>query len=396
MPMAIDATEIAMPDTIPGVLLSTARLRGDHPAVAGPGGQLTYDQVAERMMDVAAALVAAGLRKGEAVGIWLPNCAEWVVAAMGVQAAGGVLVPLNTRYKAAEISHALGKSGARFLIHANRFVGIDFGAILAAAELPALEHCIAVDLEGTGGDRFADFIASAADDTAARAEAQARLNALSGSDVSDIIFTSGTTGAPKGVVTTHGQNVRTYIEWNRATSLGPDDRFLLIWPMSHCSGYKAGWLAAMIAGATIHPEATLDIDRLVARTLAEGITFLPGPPALLQSLLRHQREGKSRLASLRVVGTGGTTIDPAMIAAVRSELGAEIVYAGYGLTECSGTASMIFPDDPHEMVLTDFGPGNCRHRTRSDGTGWRGLAARTGRRTGDAGLPGDAGLSGRS
>lgn len=349
------ASDARAPETIPGALLGMASLRGEHLAVVSPTTQLTYAEVAEGMMALATALVAAGLRKGDAVGVWLPNCAEWVVAAMGVQASGGVLVPLNTRYKAAEVSHALNMTRARFLIHPVSFVGIDYGAILAGAELPFIERRIAVDLEGGGGDEFAEFIASAANDSAARSEVEERLAAQSGDDVSDIIFTSGTTGAPKGVVTTHGQNVRTFAEWNRATTLGPDDRYLLIWPMSHCSGYKGGWLAAVLVGATIHPEATLDIARLVERTMAEKITFLPGPPTLFQSLLQVQREGIARLESLRVVGTGGTTIDPAMIAAVRSELGAEIVYAGYGLTECCGTAAMIFPDDPHDMVIPSSG-----------------------------------------
>ena len=348
-------SQASSPETIPGALLRMASLRGEHLAVVSPSTQFTYSQVAERMMGFATALVAAGLRKGDAVGVWLPNCAEWIVAAMGVQAAGGVLVPLNSRYKAAEVSHALSMTRARFLIHPDRFVGIDYGAILEARELPFIERRIVVDLEGTGGGELAAFIASSAGDINARSEVEARLAALSGDDVSDIIFTSGTTGAPKGVVTTHRQNVRTYLDWNRATTLGPDDRFLLIWPMSHCSGYKAGWLAAVLVGATIHPEATLDIDRLVERTMAERITFLPGPPTLFQSLLQVQRAGRSRLHSLRVVGTGGTTIDPAMIAAVRSELGAQVVYAGYGLTECCGTAAMIFADDPHDMVITTSG-----------------------------------------
>jgi acyl-CoA synthetase (AMP-forming)/AMP-acid ligase II len=343
-----------MPDTIPAVLLRAARLRPDHPAVVDPRNQLTYSQVAARMMDMATALTAAGLRQGDAVGVWLPNCAEWVIAAMGVQAAGGVLVPLNTRYRGTEIGHVLNTTRARFLIHADRFLGTDYRAILASVQLPLLEREIAVNLEGNGADDLAEFIAAAADNAQARSEAELRVERLSGGDISDIIFTSGTTGTPKGVVTTHGQNVRTYAEWDLATTLGPDDRFLLIWPMSHCSGYKSGWLAGMIVGATIHPEATLDIDRLVERTIDEHITFLPGPPTLFQSLLQARREGAT-FASLRVVGTGGTTIDPALIAAVRSELGAQIVYAGYGLTECAGTAAMIRPEDPHEMVIVSSG-----------------------------------------
>lgn len=341
--------------TIPGVLFDMARQRPNHMALVDHRQRLTYGEAAARTMQFAAALVSAGLRSGERVGIWLPNSPEWVIAAMGVQAAGGVIVPLNTRYKGPEVAHALGRTSARFLVHANRFLGIDYSAILEGTELPELEHRISVDLEGQDPGEFAQWLQRGASNAAALAEAESRLAALSPDDVSDIIFTSGTTGVPKGVVTCHGQNVRTFVEWVRATTLGPDDRYLLIWPMSHCSGYKSGWLASAIAGSTLYPEPTLDIDRLIERTLAERITFLPGPPPLFMSLLREKDKAGSDLASLRVVGTGGTTIDPAMIAAVRSVLGAEVVYAGYGLTECCGTAAMIHSDDPHGMVITSSG-----------------------------------------
>ena len=223
---------------------------------------------------------------------------------------------------------------------------------------------IGVDVETGGEDELTRFIEQGRSDPSARAEAKSRLAGLTGDDISDIMFTSGTTGAPKGVVTTHGQNVRTYAEWNRATTLGPDDRFLLIWPLCHCSGYKAGWLASMIAGATVYPEATLDIERLIARASRENITFLPGPPNLFQTWLEARRAGSRNVSSLRVVGTGGTMIDPALIEAIRAELGASVVYAGYGLTECSGTASMIYPDDPPEMVVNPPGAS-------SPGSSWR-------------------------
>jgi HIP---CoA ligase len=269
--------------TIPGVLIETARKRPDHPAIIDRGQSLTYSELASRTKHFAASLVLAGMRKGESVGIWLPNCAEWVVAAMGVQAAGGVIVPLSTRYKGTEVAHALNRTGARFLIHAETFLGTDYLAILAGIELPQIEHRITVDLASIGQHEMARWLRRGGTDAEALAEVELRLATLKPDDVSDVIFTSGTTGVPKGVVTSHGQNVATYVEWVRATTLGPDDRYLLIWPMSHCSGYKSGWLASAIAGSTLYPEATLDIDRLVERCLAEQITFLPGPPPLFQS-----------------------------------------------------------------------------------------------------------------
>jgi acyl-CoA synthetase (AMP-forming)/AMP-acid ligase II len=236
--IARDPGGTALPDTIPHVLLQTAAARPDHPAIVDAGHVLTYAAVREQMMDLAAALVAAGMRKGDPVGIWLPNCAEWIIVCMGVQAAGGVIIPLNTRFKAQEVSHMLGKTRARFLFHAEAFVGNDYSAMLAQMRMPDMVRTIAVSVEHGGEDELARFIDEGRNDPAARAEAASRLAGLTGEDISDIMFTSGTTGAPKGVVTSHGQNVRTYAEWVRSTTLGPDDRFLLIWPMSHCSGYK--------------------------------------------------------------------------------------------------------------------------------------------------------------
>ena len=345
---AASAETGALSATIPHALLNTAAARQDHPAIVDHDRVLTYGQMRAAMMDLAAALIRAGLNKGDRVGIWLPNCADWMIACMGIQAAGGVIVPLNTRFKAQEAQQMLAKARARFLFHAEAFVGNDYRAMLAAMDLPDMVRTIGVD-------ELEHFIEQGRDDPVARAEAETRLAGLTGDDISDIMFTSGTTGAPKGVVTTHGQNVRTYAEWNRATTLGPDDRFLLIWPLCHCSGYKAGWLASIIVGATIYPEATLDIERLIERASREQITFLPGPPNLFQTWLEARRAGSSAVSSLRVVGTGGTVIDPALIEAIRSELGASVVYAGYGLTESCGTISMIYPDDPPDMVLKSAG-----------------------------------------
>jgi acyl-CoA synthetase (AMP-forming)/AMP-acid ligase II len=344
-----------LPDTLPHVLVRTATARPDHPALVDVRRTLTYGEVREQMMALAAALVRAGLQKGDRVGIWLPNCAEWVVACMGVQAAGGTIIPLNTRYKAGEVGYALNKSHARFLIHADRFAGNDYGAMLDTIEAKELIRSVPVAMEGADDGPFSAFLAEGRADAEAMTEAQRRFDGLTGDDVSDIMFTSGTTGAPKGVVTTHGQNVRTYVEWVKATTINADDRFLLIWPFCHCSGYKSGWLVSMMVGCTVYPEATLDIDRLIARSIKEQITFLPGPPNLFQTMLNAGKEAHRSLSSLRVVGTGGTTIDPALIKAIRSELGAQVIYAGYGLTECCGTAAMIYSGDPPEKVIESTG-----------------------------------------
>jgi acyl-CoA synthetase (AMP-forming)/AMP-acid ligase II len=342
--------------TIPDAVDRAAAWRGDHLAVVDAHRQVSYRELAAGMRKTAAAFIRAGLKPGDRVAVWLHNSLEWVEAAVGLMAAGGVLVPLNTRFKGVEAQYALNKSGARILVHPTRFLGVDYAALLDGLETPALERKIAVGTpEAPGGD-WLDFVAWGAADPESLAEAERRIAALGPDDVADIMFTSGTTGAPKGVVANHGQNVKVGHAWNGATTLCDADRYLLIWPFFHCAGYKAGWFASVLAGATLYPEPTLDTDRLIARVLREKITFLPGPPTLFQQLLASE-QGKSGVFRnvLRVTVTGATMVPPALIEAMRDDLGLKKVFTGYGLTESCGTVTMTADDDPAEIVVVSPG-----------------------------------------
>ena len=123
---------------------------------------------------------------------------------------------------------------------------------------------------------------------ATRPTAPARLSVsatFGGDDVSDVLFTSGTTGPPKGVMTTHAQNLRAYYDWSTLAGLREGDRYAIVNPFFHAFGYKAGWLSGFMHGATIYPHATFDVPRLLDQVEAERITVLPGPPTLYHSPL---------------------------------------------------------------------------------------------------------------
>jgi acyl-CoA synthetase (AMP-forming)/AMP-acid ligase II len=341
--------------TIPHVALASAASRKGHIAISEGDRQVSYEQLASEMRRAAAAFVRAGLNKGDRFSIWAHNGIDWIVACLGAQAAGGVLTPMNTRFKGGEAHYVLAKAKVRFLIHDTKFLGTDFLAMLEGLELPALERTISIPTDEAPDAEWAAFLDWGASDPAAVAEAAHRLDTLSPDDASDILFTSGTTGAPKGVVTNHGQNVDVYREWVRCTTLRADDRYLVIWPFFHSAGYKSGWLACMIAGATLCPEPTFDVDRLIKRVMNEHISFLPGPPTLFQSLLESPEGKAGKLASLRITVTGATTVAPSLIIQMRDELGLKGIFTGYGLTESAGTITMTSGDDGPEIVVTSCG-----------------------------------------
>ncbi len=172
------------------------------------------------------------------------------------------------------------------------------------------------------------------------------------SDISDIIFTSGTTGRPKGVMMNHSQNLRLYEEWCDLADLRRGDRYLMVNPYFHTFGYKAGLLASFIRGATMVPVPVFDVDRVVELIAAERITMLPGPPTLYHSLLAVP--DKTKLATLRAGVTGAADIPVELVRRVHEELPFQTVATGYGLTE-AGTVTLSRPGDSFEDIATTAG-----------------------------------------
>jgi len=240
--------------TIAGLVRVARERHGPRPAIEDGETTLTYAGLAEEVERASRALMSLGVVKGDRVAVWAPNMGEWIVAALGVHAAGGVLVPINTRFKANEAGYVLAKSGARILFTVNGFLGNDYVTMLRASEvaLPALEHTVLLRGAATGAATgWADFMRLA--DRVSSAEAALRASNVEPSDLSDIIFTSGTTGHPKGVMCTHGQSLRAFRDWSDVVGLRTGDRYLVVLPFFHTFGYKSGWLASLRMGATVLP-----------------------------------------------------------------------------------------------------------------------------------------------
>ncbi len=344
------------PATLPQVLRRAAQRHAERAAIVDGGLTLSYVGLAAAAEHVARSLIAVGLEAGDRVAVWMPNQAEWIVAACGVHMAGGVLVPINTRMKGAEAGDILGRSGARVLFCVGEFLGQYYPALLDGLELPALERIVVVgDSEARGGreTNWAAFLHEAGKVDAARvAEREAALRA---DDTSDLMFTSGTTGRPKGVMSAHGPTIRAFTEWARVVGLGEGDRYLVINPFFHTFGYKAGWVAAFLQGATVYPMQVFDAGAVLARIEVDRINFLPGPPTVFLSMLAHPRLAEFDLSSLRSAVTGAASVPPVLIERMRSELGFRNVTTAYGLTECGGCATVCDPGESAETIATTCG-----------------------------------------
>ena len=341
--------------TIPRVLAETVARCGDQVAIVDGETSLTYADLAGESRRFGAALIAAGVSPGDRVAIWLFNSAEWVIAALGLWQAGATLVPVNTRFKGAEAADILGRSSARVLVTATDFLGTDYVAMLrdTGASLPDLETTVVVrGPVPSGAHGWSDFLAKSNGEMFTQLDR--RSDAVGVDDPSDILFTSGTTGKPKGVVMTHGRTLTVALDWVRMTGLGTADRYLMVNPYFHMFGLKAGILAAIGGGATMLPEPVFDVQRALARIDSEKITVLPGAPTIYQAILDVPDRSQYDLSSLRLAVTGAADIPVALIRRIREELPFRRIISGYGLTE-AGTATATVEDDDVETIATTVG-----------------------------------------
>ncbi|HET9874233.1 MAG TPA: FadD3 family acyl-CoA ligase [Mycobacterium sp.] len=326
--------------TIPEMVLSAEDRFGDAEAVVDGPLRLNFAELANRIRCAAGAFAKAGIEEGDRAAIWAPNSAEWIIAAFGLLTAGGVLVPVNTRFKAAEAGDVIHRSGSKLVLVEKAFLGLDF---TAPAGIPVV-------------DMKSDFLASGSP----------LRRRVSGTDIADIIFTSGTTGRPKGVMMNHLQNLRLYAEWCELADLREGDRYLIVNPFFHTFGYKAGCIASCIRGATMLPVRVFDVDGVLELIERERVTMLPGPPTLYQSLLAAG--GRRDLSSLRAAVTGSADIPVELIRRIHNELPFQSIMTGYGLTE-AGTVTASRRDDSFEDIATTVGRACENIEVRIAGSG---------------------------
>ncbi|MFF4957363.1 fatty acid--CoA ligase family protein [Streptomyces sp. NPDC001222] len=369
--------------SIPELVRSAARRYGDGEAVVEGRTRISYAELGARAERAAAACIANGVALGDRVAIWAPNALDWIVSALGAVSAGAVLVPLNTRFKGTEAAYVLARSRAKLLFVTGTFLGTSYVASLRRAagdgpaggaggslgdgggglgdggggplpRLPHLEQVVVLADDAPADFRaWKDFLADG--EGVGERAVRRRAAAVTGEAPSDIVFTSGTTGRPKGAVITHAQTLRAYGIWTDLAGLSRGDRYLIVNPFFHTFGYKAGVLACLMRGATMIPQPVFNVTTALANIAAERISVLPGPPTLHQSLLDHPSRTAHDLSALRLVVTGAAVIPLRLVERLRGELGVETVLTAYGLSEASGFVTMCRRGDDPSLIAATSG-----------------------------------------
>jgi len=332
--------------TIPHTLLKQAAEQPDALALQDDDMSFTYQELSDVVGRVAGIMEAEGLKKGDNFAIWAPNSAQWVIAALAGQMLGGVLVTLNTRYKGSEAADILKRARCRFLFTVRGFLGQDYEASLSEFDLPDLKQTVIMQ-DGSSTAPFENYLSRAGE-----AVTEPRVNE---GDLADIIFTSGTTGVPKGAMSSHGQNIKVFEAFSSAIGMTEKDRYLVVNPFFHSFGYKAGWLACLIKGSAIYPLAVYDPAKVVEQIQDDKITVMPGAPTIFQTLLDYPQRNAFDISSLRIATTGATTIPVDLIRKMREDLAIDNVYSAYGLTESTGVVSLCSATDDVETIAKTCG-----------------------------------------
>jgi HIP---CoA ligase len=349
--------ESDLPPSIPHAVFRAAERYGDDLAIVDDFDRVSFRAIADETRRAAKAFMAIGLGRGDVVGVWAPNVWRWIAAAAGAQAAGAVLTPLNTRMRGREVALVADRAKIKAIVMAGRFLGHDYPAMLLDQEIPSVAKLVVLD----DGSAVADprlqgwdsFLASG--ESVSDAEFQARLDSVGPDDLADIMFTSGTTGEPKGALFSHLRSLRGARMWLAVSPTKRGDRYRSFGPFSHTASYKAGWVSTMLCGCTLYAGDKNDAESTMALINRERINVMPAPPTILQTILAHPDRASYDLSSLEFVSTGAAVVPIELVRRLKTEVGVDQVATGYGLTECCGVATETIPSDPLEVVANTAG-----------------------------------------
>ncbi len=307
--------------------------------------RLTYAELNERVDALARGLLGAGLEKGDRVGIWAPNCAEWVLTQFATAKAGIILVNVNPAYRTSELGYALRQSGCRMLIAARAFKTSDYAGMIEAVrgDVPELEQVVLLDaaewdalLAGDGPDPDPDELDS--------------------DDPINIQYTSGTTGFPKGATLSHHNILNNGYFVGEGCGYDETDRVCIPVPFYHCFGMVMGNLGSTTHGAAmVVPAAGFDPEAVLATVQEERCTSLYGVPTMFIAELSHPNFGEYDLSSLRTGIMAGSPCPIEVMKQVIEKMHMDEVTICYGMTETSPVSTQTAAGDSLEKRTQTVG-----------------------------------------
>jgi fatty-acyl-CoA synthase len=338
-------------DTIGAHFERTAARFAERPALVSrqQDVRLTYAQLDAAIDAVAAGLLRAGIQAGDRVGIWAPNCAEWVLVQYATAKVGAILVNVNPAYRAHELEYVLRQSGMRLLISASAFKTSDYAAMIAevGSGVDTLERTVFVDR-----DEWAEFRDGEPDDEAIAA----RMATLSFDDPINIQYTSGTTGFPKGATLSHHNILNNGFFVTELLNLTERDVTCLPVPFYHCFGMVMGNLGTLAhGGCVVIPAPSFDPGATLEAVAAEGVTSLYGVPTMFIAMLDHERFDSFDLTSLRTGIMAGSPCPIEVMKKVVERMHMSEVAICYGMTETSPVSTQTRVDDPLERRVGTVG-----------------------------------------
>ncbi|MCJ0761742.1 AMP-binding protein [Variovorax terrae] len=325
------------------------------------GVRLSYGELDQAANRLASALLGLGLDKGDRIGIWSHNNAEWLLMQLATAKVGLILVNINPAYRTSELDYALNKVGCKVLVTMARFKTSDYLGMLrelGPARLPQLKTIVWIDQAGQGADepgllRFSELMARGDPQDARIAAIGATLRA---DDPINIQFTSGTTGFPKGATLTHRNILNNGFFIGEAMKLTPADRLCIPVPLYHCFGMVLGNLACLTHGATIvYPNDGFDPLTVLETVQAEQCTGLHGVPTMFIAELDHPRFGEFDLSSLRTGIMAGSPCPIEVMKRVVKDMHLGEITIAYGMTETSPVSCQSSTDTPLDRRVSTVG-----------------------------------------
>lgn len=345
------------PRTLDGLLEHGAREHGDRPLVLTDDRTITYAEAWAWAQRLADGLAAQGVRPGERVGVLMANFPEFVPVKFAIARAGAVAIPMNFLYRRDELAFVLRQSGCQTLVTMTAFGDLDYLAMLdeiapgwASGPMDALPALRTVVQLPTGRPAR-DGVLTVADLEALGAQRPggAPGGHVRPEDLGDILYTSGTTGSPKGVMVTHDAVQRTAYASALTRAFEDGRRILFSLPCYHMFGYVEGLLAAMMVGGAIVPRTAFDPADHFAAIERHRASEILCVPTMTVALLEHPARTEQDLSSVFALLSGAAPAPVWLWEKVITDLGIDELTTGYGMTECGGAMTMTLPEDPLEL-----------------------------------------------